>query len=79
MSSDRVFVSTFSNGAMTTEDAKTGAQLATGSYNMAGPQTVEISWYSIATKQQRAATCTLAGSSSMTCRQPGASFTLHRV
>ncbi|WP_156953391.1 hypothetical protein [Afifella pfennigii] len=78
-SSDGVFVSTFQAGSMTTQDATTGAQLATGSYAMAGPNTVEISWYSVATRQQRAATCRLAGPATMQCSQPGASFTLNRV
>ncbi|MBZ8135329.1 hypothetical protein [Afifella sp. IM 167] len=78
-SSDGVFVSTFRRGSMTTADAQTGAQLANGSYQMTGPSTVEISWYSIATNQQRAATCTLVTPSSMSCSQPGASFTLNRV
>jgi len=78
-SSDGVFVSTFRGGSMTTADAQTGAQLATGSYQMSGPSTVEISWYSVATKQQRAATCSLVTPSRMNCSQPGASFTLNRT
>lgn len=77
-STDGVFVATFASGQFTSRFTKTNEVLAQGSYTVSG-STVNLSWISVATKQQRSAVCTIAAADSVSCNQDGGgSFDLKR-
>jgi hypothetical protein len=77
-SNDGVFVATFASGNFTSRFTQTGEVLAQGTYTVSGT-TVNLVWISAATKQQRAATCTMTASDMATCNQQGGgSFDLKR-
>jgi len=67
---DGVFVASFQGGAFTSRFTKTNEVLAQGTYSVAGRQ-VTMQWLSVATREQRAATCTMTGSNSVRCEQAG--------
>ncbi len=77
-SDDGVFVATFDRGNFTSRFTQTNEVLAQGTYTVTG-STVSLVWVSAATKQQRAATCTMAASDVANCNQQGGgSFSLKR-
>jgi len=67
---DGVFVASFRGGAFTSRFTKTNEVLAQGTYSVAGQQ-VTMQWLSVATQQQRSATCTMTGVDSVRCEQAG--------
>jgi hypothetical protein len=69
-SSDGVFVANFERGHFTSRFTATNEILAQGAYSVAGGG-ISMQWISAATKQQRAATCSFAGSDIVTCNQEG--------
>jgi len=69
-SSDGVFVANFERGRFTSRFTATNEILAQGAYTVAGGG-ISMQWISAATKQQRAATCSFAGSDVVTCNQEG--------
>jgi hypothetical protein len=78
-SSDGVFIASFQGGQFTSRFTKTNEVLAQGTYSVAGEQ-VSMQWLSIATQQQRSATCTFAGAATVRCSQAGGgSFELTRT
>jgi hypothetical protein len=77
-STDGVFVANFGAGRFTSRFTATNEILAQGAYTVAG-DAISMQWISAATKQQRAATCSFAGSDTVTCNQEGGGhFTLKR-
>lgn len=77
-SADGVFVASFNGGQFTSRFVKTNEVLAQGSYSVAGSN-VDMRWLSVATKQQRSASCTISGAA-VHCNQAGGSaFDLQRI
>lgn len=78
-SSDGVFTASFSRGSFTSRFTKTNEILAQGTYEVIG-NSISMRWLSVATQQQRAATCSFAGPGSVHCIQEGgAGFDLNRT
>jgi hypothetical protein len=78
-SSDGVFIASFRGGQFTSRFTRTNEVLAQGTYSVVGDQ-VAMQWLSIATQQQRSATCTFAGAATVRCNQAGGgSFELTRT
>jgi|SRR5688572_22496281 hypothetical protein len=79
-SSDGVFIASFQGGQFTSRFIKTNEVLAQGTYSVAGDQ-VSMQWLSVATQQQRSASCTLGeGAAIVHCNQAGGgSFDLMRT
>jgi hypothetical protein len=78
-SADGVFVASFAGGRFTSRFTKTNEVLAQGSYSVQGAQ-VDMRWLSVATKQQRAASCSITGAASVHCNQVGGTgFDLRRI
>lgn len=77
-STDGIFTATFRGGTFTSVDARTNAILAQGTYSVAGDQ-VSMQWMSVATQQQRAANCTIMGSTVRCNQVGGGSFDLTRT
>lgn len=69
-STDGVFVASFQGGNFTSRFTRTNEVLAQGSYNVSGDQ-VTMRWLSVATQQERSATCTMSGADSVHCEQAG--------
>lgn len=69
-STDGVFVASFQGGNFTSRFTRTNEVLAQGSYNVSGDQ-VTMRWLSVATQQERSATCTMSGADSVHCDQAG--------
>jgi hypothetical protein len=69
-STDGVFIASFRGGQFTSRFIKTNEVLAQGTYSVTGEQ-VSMQWLSIATQQQRFATCTFAGAATVRCEQAG--------
>jgi hypothetical protein len=69
-SSDGVFVANFERGHFTSRFTATNEILAQGAYTVAAGG-ISMQWISAATKQQRAASCSFAGSDIVTCNQEG--------
>jgi hypothetical protein len=78
-STDGIFVASFQGGQFTSRFTKTNEVLAQGTYSVAGDQ-VSMQWLSVATQQQRSATCSFAGGGLVRCNQAGGgSFDLQRA
>ena len=78
-SGDGLSVTTFGGGRLTTRFVQTNEVVGQGNYTMAG-DTIAMQWISIRSQQQRSANCTLTGSDTMQCTQPGGSgFELRRA
>lgn len=76
---DGVFVASFQGGAFTSRFTKTNEVLAQGSYRVAG-ETVTMEWLSVATQEQRSATCRMSGANRVRCEQGGGGgFDLQRT
>jgi hypothetical protein len=76
---DGVAVSTFSNGAFTSNATDTGAKLAVGSYQYTDAQSVSISFKSLLRGTTVNANCAVVTSSQMNCTSSsGAQFSLIR-
>ncbi len=78
-SSDGVFTASFGGGNFTSRFVKTNEVLAQGTYTVTGGQ-VAMQWLSVATQQQRSASCAFSGSNVVRCDQPGGGgFELRRT
>jgi hypothetical protein len=78
-STDGIFVASFDGGQFTSRFTKTNEVLAQGTYSVAGDQ-VSMQWLSVATQQQRSASCSFAGEGLVRCNQAGGgSFDLRRT
>jgi hypothetical protein len=76
---DGVFVASFQGGAFTSRFTKTNEILAQGSYRVAG-DTVTMEWLSVATQEQRSATCRINDANRVRCEQGGGGgFDLQRT
>lgn len=76
---DGVFVASFQGGAFTSRFTKTNEILAQGSYRVAG-DTVTMEWLSVATQEQRSATCRISEANRVRCEQGGGGgFELQRT
>lgn len=69
-STDGVFVASFQGGNFTSRFTRTNEVLAQGNYSVAGNQ-VTMQWLSVATQQERSASCTMSGSDKVHCEQAG--------
>jgi hypothetical protein len=77
-STDGVFVANFDRGNFVSRFTATNEMLAKGSYSVAGPN-ISMNWISVATKQQRAASCTFRSADLVACdQQGGGKFELRR-
>jgi hypothetical protein len=77
-SNDGVFVATFQGGNFTSRFTQTNEILAQGTYTVTG-NTANLVWISVATQQQRSATCTMTAPDTASCTQDGGgSFDLRR-
>lgn len=80
MGTDGVAVSTLQGGRFSSRSIQTGEVLTEGSYSHRGGQTIELSFYSLKSQQQTAATCLLASSDRMNCTLAnGTNFVLNRA
>lgn len=78
-SADGVFVASFRSGQFTSRFTKTNEVLADGRYSIEGSQ-VTMQWHSVATKQQRSASCTITSPNTVHCNQGGGTgFDLQRT
>jgi hypothetical protein len=78
-STDGIFVASFQGGQFTSRFTKTNEVLAQGTYSVTGDQ-VSMQWLSVATQQQRSASCSFAGEGLVRCNQAGGgSFDLRRA
>ena len=78
-SSDGVFAATFQGGNFTSRFIKTNEVLANGTYTVTGSQ-VSMRWLSVATQQQRSASCAFTGTNEVRCDQAGGGgFELRRT
>jgi hypothetical protein len=76
---DGVFVANFQGGSFTSRFTKTNEILAQGSYQVSGDR-VTMNWLSVATQEQRSATCRMTGANSVRCEQGGGGgFDLRRT
>ena len=76
---DGIFVASFQGGSFTSRFTKTNEILAQGAYQVDGSR-VTMEWLSVATQQQRSATCTMTGANSVRCEQAGGGgFDLRRT
>lgn len=76
---DGVAVSTFSNGAFSSNATDTGAKLAEGNYRYVDPNTVSITFTSLLRKTVVNANCAVVTQSQMNCTSStGAQFSLMR-
>ena len=69
-STDGVFVASFERGGFVSRFTATNEMLAKGTYTVNGT-TVDMNWISVATKQQRAAACTIMSADVVACNQQG--------
>jgi hypothetical protein len=69
-STDGVFVASFERGGFVSRFTATNEMLAKGTYTVNGT-TVDMNWISVATKQQRAAACTIMSADVVDCNQQG--------
>jgi hypothetical protein len=69
-STDGVFVASFERGGFVSRFTATNEMLAKGTYTVNGT-TVNMNWISVATKQQRAAACTIMSADVVACNQQG--------
>lgn len=67
---DGVFVASFQGGAFTSRFTKTNEVLAQGTYRVSGDR-ITMEWLSVATQEQRSASCTMSGANSVRCEQGG--------
>jgi hypothetical protein len=78
-STDGVFVANFQEGNFTSRFTRTNEVLAQGTYTVSGSQ-ISMQWLSVATQQQRSASCTMSGSDTVRCEQAGGGgFELQRA
>lgn len=78
-SGDGISTSTFTGGRLVTRFVETNEVLAQGSYSLTGNQ-ANMQWISIASGENRSATCVLAGRNTMNCQSAGGpSFVLNRA
>jgi hypothetical protein len=78
-SADGVFVASFRDGQFTSRFTKTNEVLAQGTYTIEGSR-VDMRWLSVATKQQRSASCTILGAGNVHCNPVGGTgFDLNRI
>ncbi|MGQ7792508.1 hypothetical protein ACUN0C_08885 [Faunimonas sp. B44] len=79
-SADGVFVATFDSGKFTSRFTKTNEVLAQGTYAGDAGNRIAMNWLSVATKQQRSATCSFTGPNTVSCQQTGGgAFQLNRA
>ena len=69
-STDGVFVASFKGGNFTSRFTRTNEVLAQGSYSVSG-DAVTMQWLSVATQQERSASCTMSGEDKVHCEQAG--------
>ncbi len=69
-STDGVFVASFQGGSFTSRFVKTNEVLAQGTYSLTGAQ-VAMQWLSVATQEQRSASCSFTGANDVHCEQAG--------
>ena len=67
---DGVFVASFQGGNFTSRFTKTNEILAQGAYRVDGSR-VTMEWLSVATQQQRSASCTMTAADQVRCVQAG--------
>ncbi|WP_025029070.1 hypothetical protein [Nitratireductor aquibiodomus] len=80
MGTDGVAVSTLHGGRFSSRAVETGEVLTEGSYSHRDATTIELSFYSLKSQQQTAATCLLASSDQMNCTLAnGTNFVLTRA
>ncbi|WP_295806260.1 hypothetical protein [uncultured Nitratireductor sp.] len=80
MGTDGVAVSTLQGGRFSSRAVETGETLTEGSYSHRDARTIELSFYSLKSQQQTAATCLLATSDQMNCTLAnGTNFVLNRA
>jgi aspartate ammonia-lyase len=78
-STDGVFVASFQGGSFTSRFVKTNEVLAQGTYSLTGAQ-VAMQWLSVATQEQRSASCSFTGANDVHCEQAGGGgFELRRT
>lgn len=78
-STDGVFVANFQGGNFTSRFVKTNEVLAQGTYSLTGAQ-VAMQWLSVATREQRSASCSFTGANQVHCDQAGGGgFDLQRT
>lgn len=76
---DGVAVSTLQAGRFTSRTLATGEKLTEGTYTHRDQQTIDLSFYSVRSKQNTAATCLLASMDQMNCTlASGTTFILMR-
>lgn len=71
-SGDGVFIATFQGGKFTSRFTQTNEILAQGTYRPTGGNSIQLSWFSIATRENRSATCNRVGRAQLQCQQAGA-------
>ncbi|WP_367718111.1 hypothetical protein AB2N04_07745 [Nitratireductor sp. GISD-1A_MAKvit] len=80
MGNDGVAVSTLQGGRFSSRSVDTGEVLTEGSYTHRDSSTIELSFYSLKSQRQTAATCLLASRSQMNCTLAnGTNFVLNRT
>ncbi len=78
-STDGVFVANFQGGNFTSRFTRTNEILAQGTYSMSGSQ-ISMRWLSVATQQERSASCSMSGADTVRCEQAGGGgFELQRA
>lgn len=76
---DGVAVSSLHEGKFQSRSTRTGEMLTGGSYSYQDPRTISLTFFSVKTKRQTAATCMLVGPDQMNCTlASGTQFVLDR-
>ncbi|MCR4264994.1 hypothetical protein [Nitratireductor sp. ZSWI3] len=79
MGTDGVAVSTLQGGRFSSRSVQTGETLTEGSYTHRDARTIDLSFYSLKSRQNTNATCLLAASNQMNCTLAnGTNFVLTR-
>jgi len=76
---DDVAVSSLHQGRFESRSLKTGERLTSGNYSYSDPRTITLSFYSVKSRRQTAATCLLVDADRMNCTlASGQQFVLNR-
>jgi hypothetical protein len=79
MGTDGVVISSLYGGQFRSRSVQTGETLTEGTYKFRDQNTIDLSFYSVKTKQQTAAACLLANPNQMNCTLGnGTQFVLNR-
>ncbi len=79
MGTDGVAISSLYGGQVRPRSVETGETLTEGTYKFRDQNTIDLSFYSVKTKQQTAAACLLANRNQMNCTLGnGTQFVLNR-